>query len=148
MSCLERTIYINNLNYLLPSDMYVPIIHPSPRTSSVFTLVLIFRCWEHNYAKFSTFMMTFIRENDIEIYMNSRERTLQPALCQPGNTSVLWHYEETSNKAQKVGVNELLLMSYYCREKMKKQKFSVLASRHSFAHLMPNPVDAAPQPLL
>lgn len=119
-----------------------------PQLQVQFSLLLIFRCWEHNYAKFSTFMMTFIRENDIEIYMNSRERTLQLALCQPGNTSVLWHYEETSNKTQKVGVNELLLMSYYCREKMKKkQKFSVLASRHSFAHLMPNPADAAPQPL-
>lgn len=119
-----------------------------PQVQVQFSLVLIFRCWEHNYAKFSTFMMTFIRENDIEIYMNSRERTLQQALSQPGNTSVLWHYEETSNKTQKVGVNELLLMSYYCREKMKKkQKFSVLVSRHSFTHLMPNPADAAPQAL-
>jgi len=52
-----------------------------PQVQVQFSLVLTFRYWEHNYAKFSTFMITFIRENDIEIYMNSRERTLQLALC-------------------------------------------------------------------
>lgn len=111
-----------------------------PQVQAQFSLVLSFRCWKHNYAKFFIFMMIiFIRENEIEIYTNCRERTLQLALCQPGNTPVLWHYKETSNKAQKVGVNELLLRSYYRREKMKKQKSSVLASGHSFARLMPNP---------